>query len=113
MAKPTTEKKGLNPPDVNICEMTCNLSKYVKSYLKLSEFTRKICEKYAIYADAKSVWSLDNIRKAWGKTQWMKKGEKKLQWTLVALSQLRRRSEIIRNTEADSRKVNRIKWLLW
>ncbi|XP_058618384.1 uncharacterized protein LOC131531565 [Onychostoma macrolepis] len=66
--RPTTEKHGIEPPNVTIDEMMDNLSEYLNKRLGLRKCHDDMCQKYGIKQSNSGLWDLQDIKKAYGKT---------------------------------------------
>uniref|UniRef100_A0AAY5KLI3 Uncharacterized protein n=1 Tax=Esox lucius TaxID=8010 RepID=A0AAY5KLI3_ESOLU len=92
--KTTLEKKGTAAPtNITIDEITKSLADDIKKSLKLDECLQEILKKYAIVPGKDNLWNLSDIQKTWGKIQRMSDGLQKTRWSLIVLSEIRKRND--------------------
>lgn len=100
--KTTLEKHGNDPPDVTLEEIAEDLLSYIGRSPHLKKTEKQIERKYSIEKKDGDYWSADDIKKAWGKTQRMRKTDlKRKRWALALLLQLINRKAVKTTTQCD------------
>ncbi|XP_072366190.1 uncharacterized protein [Scyliorhinus torazame] len=94
---PTTSKGGAGIPDVSVEDMLGDFRSFIRRQFGLSEVATKIESKYDI---PKGQWSLDNIKKAWGKTTRLN-GGRRMKWSFAVMAQLQKHQETIAKIKFD------------
>ncbi|XP_056308911.1 uncharacterized protein LOC130220710 [Danio aesculapii] len=111
--KTTLEKHGNDPPDVTLEEIAEDLLSYIGGSPHLKKTEKQIERKYSIEKEDGDHWSADDIKKAWGKTQRMKKTAlKRKQWALALLLQLISRKTIKTTTQCDDNNTGNVSQLI-
>lgn len=100
--KTTLEKHGNDPPDVTLEEIAEDLLSYIGRSPHLKKTEKQIERKYSIEKKDGDYWSADDIKKAWGKTQRMRKTDlKRKRWALALLLHLINRKAVKTTTQCD------------
>lgn len=87
--RPTTEKHGTEPPNVTIDEMMDNLSEYLDKRLGLRKCHDDMCQKYGIKQSNSGLWDLQDIKKAYGKTNRLRVNTKRDGLSVILGKQIR------------------------
>ncbi|XP_057193016.1 uncharacterized protein LOC130556248 [Triplophysa rosa] len=83
----TLKKGGTAPPEITLKELVQKLSLYVKQKPDLKKVTNAIERKYRIQTLENDLWPVDDIKRAWGKTQRIHENQKGA-WTFVIMYQV-------------------------
>ncbi|XP_030634946.1 uncharacterized protein LOC115816119 [Chanos chanos] len=87
--KPTPERHGKAPPDVTIAQMMDSLNSYMEKRLGLRKCDDDIQWKYNIKPSEDRLWTLPDMKKAWGKTQQMSASSRRDGWSVILCKQIR------------------------
>ncbi|XP_073726762.1 uncharacterized protein [Misgurnus anguillicaudatus] len=85
----TLHKGGRDAPNAPLHEIEKNLLAYLGTFLRQAE--EEIENKYSIKKDDTSLWPVDDIKKAWGKTQRMNlphENNRREHWSVVIILQM-------------------------
>ncbi|XP_036401338.1 uncharacterized protein LOC118789123 [Megalops cyprinoides] len=91
--KPTTERHGTAPPSTTIDQMMDSLNSYLEKRLGLRKCNDDIQRKYNIKPSEDRLWTLPDIKKAWGKTQRMFASSRRDGWSVILCKQIRQHLE--------------------
>ena len=97
---PTSEKGGKAAPEVDSDILIADTKSFVQFHLKLDDIDNYIRNKYDFQIDEHKVWSLEDIKKAYGKFKRLS-DKRKLPLALLIITNMRRRNEIRANAETN------------